>query len=182
MPLLEAPLLETERLRLRGYRATDFSAYAALWSDPVTVRHTTGNPLSPEDAWKKMLRNAGLWPVLGFGYWAIEEKSSGELIGEAGFADFKRGIQPSLDGSLEAGWILDSRAHGKGYATEAVRATIAWGKEHFPQQSMTCLIHPDNAASLRLAERCGFEKLTQARYTHHDVVLLVRKDSPPLAS
>ena len=67
---------------------------------------------------------------MGFGHWAVEEKASGDFIGDLGFADFKRDIQPSIQGLPELGWVLASRAHGKGYATEAVRAAIAWGAAH----------------------------------------------------
>ena len=56
-----------------------------------------GQPFAAEDVWSKLLRYAGHWALLGFGYWAIEEKSSGRFVGEAGFADFKRAIEPSFD-------------------------------------------------------------------------------------
>jgi RimJ/RimL family protein N-acetyltransferase len=127
MPTIEVPILETERLRLREGRKEDFSAFAAMWRDPVILRYTTRRALSPEEAWTKSLRNAGLWPMLGYGYWAVEEKASGEFVGELGFADFKREIEPSLAGIPEAGWVLISRVHGRGYATEALGAAVTWG-------------------------------------------------------
>ena len=96
---------------------------------PIVVRYIGGKPLTAEETWAKVLRYAGLWSLLGFGYWALEEKATARFIGELGFADFRRNIQPSLDGVPELGWALVSRAHGKGYATEAVRAAIAWGDE-----------------------------------------------------
>jgi RimJ/RimL family protein N-acetyltransferase len=62
---------------------------------------------------------------LSYGYWAVEEKTSGRYVGELGFADFKRDIVPSIEGMPELGWALVPQFHGKGYATEALRAAVA---------------------------------------------------------
>lgn len=170
----EVPILETERLRLRPYREHDFAAIAEIWADPIVQRYTSGRAFSQEETWARTLRNAGLWPLLGFGYWALEEKSSGELAGEIGFADFKREIQPSLAGVPEAGWILASRFHGKGYATEAVRAALAWGDQHLGRSRTVCLIHQENAASIRVAEKTDFREYARTRYKDHDVIIFQR--------
>ena len=171
---MEVPILETTRLRLRPYRRDDFSPCAAMWSDPIVNRYTTGRPLTAEEAWAKTLRNAGLWPVLGYGYWAIEEKSSGAFVGETGFADFQREIQPAIAGVPELGYIICSRAHGQGYGTEAVSAAIAWGDQHLRAQRTVCLIHEGNAASIRLAQKCGYREFQRARYKESNVVMLER--------
>ena len=169
------PVLETERLRLRAYRRDDFAACAAIWADPVVVRYTTGKPLPPDEVWTKMLRNAGLWLLLGYGYWAVEEKATGTFIGEMGFADFKRVIEPSLEGIPECGWVLSSRVHGKGYATEAVGALVGWADRHLAGERTVCIIDPDNAASLRVAGKCGYREFERAPYKAHNVILLERR-------
>ncbi len=171
----EVPVLETSRLRLRAHRAEDFAGCAAMWADPIVIRYIGGKPLTAEETWAKVLRYAGLWSLLGFGYWALEEKSTGAFIGELGFADFKRSIQPSLDGVPELGWALVSQAHGKGYATEAVRAAIKWGDEKFGTERTVCIISPENVASMRVAEKCGFREYQRTRYKEHAVILLERK-------
>src|SRR6185436_8398192 len=84
------PTVETERLILREHRLSDFDAYAALWRDPVVTRFIGGRARSREESWVRFLRHAGMWHHIGFGFWAIEEKASGSLIGEAGFHDLKR--------------------------------------------------------------------------------------------
>ena len=170
----EVPVLETERLRLRAHRAEDFAACAAMWADPIVTRFIGGKPLSAEEAWAKVLRYAGLWALLDFGYWALEDKSTGLYVGEMGFADFKRNLQPSLDGVPELGWALVSQAHGKGYATEAVRAAIAWGDEAFGKKRTVCIISPENVASMRVAEKCGFREYQRTMYKEHEVILLER--------
>ena len=165
------PLLETERLRLRGHRADDHAALAAIWADPVVVRHIGGKPSSAQEAWMRLLRYQGLWRLLGYGYWAIEEKSSGRCIGDIGYADFKREIVPTLDGMPELGWVLASDTHGKGYASEALAAVLGWGQSHFGEHRAVCMIEPDNAASVRLAEKVGFRRWQETSY--HGVPILL---------
>ncbi len=168
------PVVETERLRLRGHRLEDFEHSLAMWSDPIVVRYTTGKPQTREDAWMRMLRYGGLWAFLGYGYWAVEEKATGAFAGEIGFADFKREIEPSLDGMPEIGWVLASQMHGKGYATEAVKAAVEWGEQQFGVCKTCCIIHPENTASVRVAEKCGYRELTRSAYKEHTVILFTR--------
>jgi RimJ/RimL family protein N-acetyltransferase len=170
----EVPVLETTRLRLRGHQLDDFAACSAMWTDPIVTRYIGGKPFSQEEVWTRLLRYVGHWAWLGFGYWALEEKASGEFVGELGFGDFKRDIQPSLKDIPELGWALVSRDHGKGYATEAVRAAIAWGDEHFGQRRTACIIHPENLASIHVAEKCGYQELQRTTYKNHEVIVYER--------
>lgn len=158
------PVVETARLRLRAHRADDLAACLAIWSDPDVVRYIGGRPFTSEEVWKRLLQYQGLWSMLGYGYWAVEEKATGRYIGDIGFADFKRELEPSLHGMLEFGWVLAPHAHGKGYASEAVTAATAWASEHFPQLSAVCIIAPENAPSIRVAEKAGFVKWTDSTY------------------
>jgi RimJ/RimL family protein N-acetyltransferase len=174
MPTIEVPVLETTRLRLRGHRIDDFADCLAMWTDPLVFRHIGGKPFSQEDVWTRMLRYLGHWTWLGFGYWAVEEKASGEFVGELGFGNVKREIEPPLNDTPELGWALVSRAHGKGYATEGVRAALPWGDQHFGKQRTVCIIHPDNAASIRVAEKCGYRELRRATYKGHEAILFER--------
>jgi RimJ/RimL family protein N-acetyltransferase len=119
---LEVPVIETERLRLRGYRPEDFADSAAMWADPEVTRYIGGQPLTEEDVWGRMLRGVGHWAWQGFGYWVMEEKTTGRFAGEMGFSDWKREMEPSLRGVPELGWVLARRVHGKGYATRSRRA------------------------------------------------------------
>lgn len=159
---LQIPTLETSRLKLRAHNLDDFSDCVAMWSDPVVTRYTIGAPASEQQTWRRMLAYLGHWSVLGFGYWAVEEKTGGRYIGELGFADFKRDLHPSIQGIPELGWALASSAHGKGYATEALRAVVAWGDLHFESHTV-CLIQPENRASLRVAEKLGYRELTRVQ-------------------
>lgn len=168
------PALETDRLRLRGHTIGDLEACLAIWSDPEVVRFIGGRPNTRDEVWSRILRYIGQWAALGYGFWAIEDKASGELIGEICFADFQRGLAGSFGEDPEMGWTLAPWAQGKGYASEALAAALAWGATHLPAKRYVCMIHPDNAPSLRLAERFGFRAYDRAEFKGSPAVLLER--------
>jgi RimJ/RimL family protein N-acetyltransferase len=169
------PVVDTARLRLRGHRLEDLDACGAMWSDPVVTRFIGGHPSSPQQTWARLLGYVGHWSVLHFGYWAIEEKATAAFVGEIGFADFKRDIAPSMKDVPELGWALAAHAHGKGYATEAARAAVAWGDETFDAKRTVCLIGPDNLASLRVAAKSGYEVFERADFNARPTLFLERK-------
>ncbi len=174
------PQLETARLILRGHALADLDDCAAMWADPEIVRHIGGQPSTREQAWARLLRYVGHWELLGFGFWAIVEKSSGRFAGELGLADFKRELEPdSLHsgppiGDLETGWVVAPWAHGRGFATEALQAALAWGDARFPGRSTACVIEPANTASIRLATKCGYVESSRATY-HGDSIVIFRR-------
>ena len=158
------PSLETERLTLRGHRLDDLPDCVSMWADPEVTRFIGGQPSTAEQTWSRLLRYVGHWSVLGWGYWVIREKATGRFVGEAGFADFKRDIQPSFDGTPEIGWALARWAHGRGYGTEAVRAVVAWGDAHLESRRTVCLIAPENLASIGVARKCGYLRVGSREY------------------
>ena len=151
-----APRLETERLILRETRVEDFEPCAALWGDERVTRHIGGTPSTPSDSWGRMLRFPGLWALLGYGYWTLEDRVDNRFCGQVGFADFKRDLTVDISGVPEAGWVLSPSVHGQGYATEAMGAALAWLDDHVDAPRSCCLIDPDNAASIRVAEKLGY--------------------------
>lgn len=158
------PILETPRLLLRGRSLADFPTYAAIWAEPEVVRYTARAPVSREDAWAKFVRMEGLWRLTGFGWWIVEERATGAVIGEIGAADFKRDITPTLDGMPEFGWMLAPAAHGKGFATEALGAALAWADTKFPRKVFCCIIDAENTPSIRVAETHRFNRVGEAGY------------------
>jgi RimJ/RimL family protein N-acetyltransferase len=163
--MIDIPTLETERLVLRPHHIDDFDAHYDLWRNEDVVRFISGVPSTREQSWSRMLRLAGMWHYMGFGFFAIEAKESGRLIGEAGFLEAKRDMQPSIEGTMEVGWALLPSAHGKGYATEALKAIIGWGEKQFPGRPMSCIISPDNSPSLKVAEKLGFRETARTDYS-----------------
>ena len=122
---MDIPILQTERLILRGHRREDFPDYVRMWSDPDVNRYITGHPQTQEDSWSRFMRVSGHWSLMGYGFWSVHERVGGARVGETGFLNMKREIVPSLVGLPEVGWSFDKPAQGKGYATEAVRAALA---------------------------------------------------------
>lgn len=82
---------ETSRLRMRGHTINDFDQTRKLGSNP-RVTHFIENPHTSEETWSRLLRYAGHWALLGLGYWVIEEKQTGDFVGEVGLANYKREI------------------------------------------------------------------------------------------
>jgi len=161
---MDVPVIETERLILRGHRLSDFDPLAAMWGDPVVTRFIGGKPSTRPESWGRLLIYGGHWNLLGFGYWAVELKDGARFVGDIGFANWQRDITPSLDNMPEGGWVFSPESSGRGIASEAVRAALAWMDTHVPGQTTTCMISPENAASIRIAEKHGYRQFAQSEF------------------
>ncbi len=175
---LDIPVLSTPRLILRGHTLDDFEPMVAIWSDPIVQRHFHGVSLTREDIWAKFLRQFGVWAVMGYGSWAVEEKETGAYVGVTGIFEVKRGLDPALEGLPEAGWSLASRVHGKGYATEASRAALAWADVQLGRPRMFCIVVPENKPSIRVAEKCGFRLWRETTYKDEATLIFLRDPQP----
>jgi len=140
----------TPRLTLRMFAEHDLDAYADMCADAEVMRHIgAGGPVDIHVAWRQMALFRGEWALHGYGMWALEETSSGRLVGRVGF------LNPHGWPACEVGWLLARDAWGRGYAHEAATAAIAYGRGHLGVSELISLIRPDNARSIRLAERLG---------------------------
>ncbi len=128
----------------------------AMWNDPKVYQYTTKAPSTPQRNWSRYLTYQGLWSVLGYGYWVVEDKASKKYLGEVGFADFKRDMVPPIQNIPEMGWVLTSESHGQGIATEATAGAFQWMRNSFQGQDSFCIIDPANAASLKVAAKLGY--------------------------
>lgn len=168
------PVLVTDRLVLRGHQPADLSPIAAMMADPVVVRHI-GNRTHPrEDAWRRMLCGPAMWMLLGYGYWAVERRSDGELIGQLGFADFKRDMSPSIESLPELGYVFAAEAQGQGFASEGVAAALEWADHTLESDEVVAIIDPGNASSIRVAEKAGFKSRETAVYRGEEILLVRR--------
>jgi RimJ/RimL family protein N-acetyltransferase len=170
------PIVETARLRLRASRETDLAAHAAMLGDPEAVRFIGGHVLDREESWRKLLAGPGMWLLLGYGYWTVEEKESSAYLGQIGFADFKRDMTPSIEGIPEMGWVLAPNAQGRGIATEAVMGALAWADAGgLPGREIAAIIDAGNLASIRVAEKAGFSFREDATYKDAPILLFRRR-------
>ncbi len=136
----------------------------------------------------RLLRYGGLWAILGYGFWTVRERDTDRFVGEVGLADFHRDVDwgpadppaqsspaqsSPAQSSPECGWVLAPHAQGRGYATEAVTAALAWRDQYLPGSRTVCMISETNLASLRVADKCGFRFFRDADY-HGPVKLFER--------
>ena len=153
---MNPPTLTTERLILRPVQESDFEYSAAMWGDEDVVRFIGGATRSPQEVWFALLRGRAMWNLKSFGYWVVVDRDTGTFLGEAGFADFKRGMDPDLSQWPEAGWAFGRASWGRGIASEVVRTMHTWLDANHPGQSV-CIIDDANRASRRVAEKSGYE-------------------------
>jgi RimJ/RimL family protein N-acetyltransferase len=149
---LDGPVLETERLKLRQWRATDMAPYTAMLADPETARFITadGQPVVDEmTGWRHTVVMAGHWALHGAGMFAVEEKSSGKFAGRVG------PWSPPRWPGFEVGWGIAPEFRREGYAVEAARASIDWAFANFEIDRIIHCIDRENVASQAVARRLG---------------------------
>jgi RimJ/RimL family protein N-acetyltransferase len=162
------PVIQTERLILRGAEPRDFDTYLKM----MECDHHSSK-LTTEDVWRKFTSATGLWLLLRYGYWSIEQKDGGDFIGRAGFGEFRRGLKPSIDGIPEIGWRIRPDLWGRGYASEAVSACLEWADKHLSQK-VVAIIESSNRPSVRLAAKAGFDGPRTATYNNTPILLFER--------
>ncbi|WP_310620297.1 GNAT family N-acetyltransferase [Flexibacterium corallicola] len=169
-----APTIETERLILRAHTKQDHAGTQRLWNYPEVYEGISGAPATPKEAWSRLLSFSGLWPLLGYGSWVVELKESDEYVGEVGFMDYHRIIEPCIHGTPEMGWVLAPQVHGKGIGKEAVGAALEWGSRNIESPKVVCIIAKSNRASLALAKSQGFTVQTETEFKESTVFILER--------
>ena len=160
----------------------DLDPLAAIWSDEDVVRYLGGTPLGREDTWRRALAACGQWPVAGFGYWIAESKADDSVVGQLGFADFKRDMVPSLEGLPELGYVFAPAVQGQGVAREGCAAALEWADANLSATSYPAIISLENKASIRLAERLGFVREPDTTYRGETIALLRRPGRLPASA
>jgi len=140
--------LQTERLKFRQWRETDFESFADYFADEENAKYVGGQK-SREEAWRLMATYIGHYHLNGYGYMAVEEKSSKRLVGCVGL--WKSAPWPEL----ELGYWLLEEMQGKGYATEAAEKVRNYAFEILQVKTFVSYIDPQNNPSKRLAIRLG---------------------------
>ena len=142
--------LETPRLRLRMFCEDDFDSYADMMADPEVMRYLPqGGPLPRPEAWRNMAAVLGHWQLRGFGPWAVEERASGRLVGRIG------PFCPAGWPGLELIWAIRRQFWGQGFATEGARVALDYLFDQVGDDRVVSLIRPQNAPSIRVAEKIG---------------------------
>jgi ribosomal-protein-alanine N-acetyltransferase len=146
------PEIETARLRLRLFRREDVDALAAIFSKPAVMRFLPGGqPIPRERIPAGIERRISDWETRGFGLFALEDKATGALIGQAGLFP----LEDTDD--VEVAYLLDEPYWGQGLATEAARACLRFGFETLHLPRIVAVAVPANRASTRVMEKLGME-------------------------
>jgi RimJ/RimL family protein N-acetyltransferase len=150
------PTLRTERLTLRAFEDADLDAFAAITADPEAMTYT-GGVMSRADTWLRIAGYHGHWVLRGYGQWAVVETASGRFLGRCGLWN------PEGWPELEVGWTLSRDVWGRGYATEAGAAAIAWARSELGLTRIASCITPGNERSIAVAERLGmtFDRMAE---------------------
>ncbi|TYB90646.1 GNAT family N-acetyltransferase [Oceaniovalibus sp. ACAM 378] len=173
--MTKAPTLTTDRLILRGHTVDDFADTAALWADPRVTEHITGEVQTSETSWQRLLRYEGHWRFMDYGYFAVTDRA-GAFLGCVGLADYKRQIEPMRSLAPEAGWAFLPNAQGQGFAAEAVNRMLRWADTVLKAPRTHCILAPEHAASLRLADRTGFSAMQSVFFKGDNFVILTREN------
>ena len=149
--------IETERLRLRDWDASDEDAFYAIMNTPAVMRHLGG--VQDSEAWHAGFeRISGFTRDFGHTFWIVEDKATGEI---QGFCGLKRVNAPGagdLTGTPEIGWRLRESAWGKGIAKEAAIASLDLGFGRFGYDRIIAMTIAPNTDSHGLMHRLGMRR------------------------
>lgn len=145
---MTGPVLHTERLILRPLSGEDFEPWVAFQADPGTMRFL-GGVQSRQEAWRSLCVMAGAWAVNGFSMFSLIERDTGRWVGRVG------PWQPEGWPGREIGWGVAREYAGRGYAHEAAAASMDYAVDVLGWTDIIHTIDPDNAPSIRLAQRLG---------------------------
>ena len=147
--------IESHRLMIRSFVAeTDSEAMFDVYGDPEVMRFIPGGALSDIAAVRATLEiHARAQRTQGFSFWAVVERKTGRVIGDAGFGIF----EPT--GDIELGYTLARNCWGRGYATEAASACLAAGLTQLAPTRIIAVVDEENTASLGVAERIGMARI-----------------------
>ena len=159
------PVLTTPRLILRAFSDADADGFHRLLCGRDVLRYFPRTDPPPRERVGNMIRAVlRHWEERGYGLWAVTLREPEELIGRCGLQRIEETGETELDVLLGAGhW-------GRGYATEACRASLRFGETTLHPEEIVGIVHPENAASRHLVEKLGFTLIERARYFDMDCV------------
>jgi RimJ/RimL family protein N-acetyltransferase len=155
--------LHTERRTLRHWTDADREPFAALNDDPLVMEHFPSH-LTREQSDAMADRISTFLDEKGWGLWAVEVRETGEFIGFTGLAvpRFEAHFTPCV----EVGWRLAATSWGRGFATEAARASVAYGFDELGLDEIVAMIVPGNTRSQGVARKLGMTRDETADFDH----------------
>lgn len=162
---MSVPEIETERLRLRGFRPDDLDALCQIFGDPEVMKYISGGkPRTREATEEGLLRSIEGWRKRGFGLWAVEEKATGRVVGYCGL------IPLDDTPEIEVAYGLAKSAWGRAFAVEAARAALKFGFGELNLERIVAVVNPGNVASQRVLEKLGMKYTKNAHHYGADLM------------
>jgi ribosomal-protein-alanine N-acetyltransferase len=156
---MSIPTFETERLTLRPFTPLDAPPlHQILAVEGVLRYYPTTDPPDLKRVERLVERQLEHWSEHGYGWWAVEDNSSGELIGWSGLQ-----MLPETD-ETEIGYLLARPYWGRGLATEGGRVGMNFGFDTLQIPTIIGITHPENIASQHVLEKIGLVFLEEAEY------------------
>jgi ribosomal-protein-alanine N-acetyltransferase len=164
--------LETPRLRLRPFQPDD-AAVAYPWLTDVEIMRymPTGHDSTMEQVQARIARYIAHQRQHGFSRWLINDRATGEAIGDAGML-----VMPDTQ-EIELGYRLIKPLWGKGLATEAASAWLRYAFDELGLAEVIAFSHPDNIGSVRVMQKCGLTFLRNDTISGMNVVVYVARKS-----
>jgi len=151
--------IRTNRLFLRRFSKGDLNAYAEIMGDyEVGKWFPNGDGYTREEAKRSLDTILGHWDKHGFGIWAITDQKKTAILGRCGLNLIAETSEVEVDFVIARGFW------GRGYATEAAKAALAYGFEMLNLDRIIALAKPENVASRRVVEKIGMRYLKDAEY------------------
>ena len=166
-------VLETGRLLIRPWSLPEDAADAAdIFGDPRVMRFIPVGALDAAGALRLVERMMERARADGFGMWPVVDRATSRIVGESGIT-YVPGTR-----DVEIAWLLRADAWGRGYATEAASAILAFALDVLGLQRVYALIDRENGASIRVANRLGmrYDRIVRA-YKRDLMRYVVRKRS-----
>ncbi len=157
-------MIETERLTLRNWQASDHAPFRAMCNDPAVMEHL--GPLQTQaDTDASITRLMAVQVEHGHTFWAVERREDAQFLGFCGLKIAPEKI-PGIEGAVEIGWRLRQDAWGHGYAREAATASLAWGWANLPVDRIVAITTPANTRSWGLMLRLGMVRRHDLDFFH----------------
>ena len=162
--MTDGAVATSDRLILRTWRAGDREPFRAMCNDARVMEFL--GPFSTLDEVDAIIaRLDDMMARLGYGFWAVERKEDGALLGFCGLKSGPAGTP--LEGGIEIGWRLAHDYWGQGYAREAAQASLDWGWANLDVPLISAMTVPGNIRSWRLMERLGMRRVP-GEFLHPD--------------
>jgi RimJ/RimL family protein N-acetyltransferase len=162
-------LLDSERLRLREFRAADVDALYRLNSDPRVMRYIGDGSIDTRETTERAVTRSMKYyrNFPGLGVWPAEDRESGAFVGWFCLKYVPETVE------IEVGYRLAPEAWGRGYASEGARAVVRYGFSALGLDRIIGLTHPDNVASQRVLQKAGLADAGWGRYYNRRLRLFV---------